>query len=583
MKTLFSATLSTVPFVSHTDGNRLAMADNFLKQSLVCVNPEIPRLTTKYLKLITTQSSFMKRVTSPIKILYVDDEVIVYSADGRSYMTRLPNSFWRPAVQQELQSGELLYSHEAVKLDRYCSGVNLNVVFAPYYGWNYEDAIVVTEQGAKKLSTRHILEWMIIVSPNEVVLKHPTVGKFYKQGEVFFEAIQEPRNLVNILCAGVERDIRYTPADLQIDRVLTYYRSEDVLKKHKSSKEFLNWVRAHNKTKSLKQSLSFDKELMKICALYYPENYELVGHPDAITIRIQAHCIKEFKVGDKLGNRYGNKGVCSIIVENDRVRSTDGWVPDLVLNPLGVVSRMNVGQILEMHMSQVVSTVESLVLRAGERKEYEKMLLLLKTFQEDTESTIPYLQECSSSKEIYELIAQYGLFLELPLYTKNMHIKVRDLCEKYGVPLKKQFKFFTNGMYGYGQMYWMPLVHTVESKFSSRSDGPYHSKTLQPIATESVDSGQRIGEMEIHALLAYGAVNNIIEVLGLKADDIISKEVLLSHVIRTGRTLEYPESYTTNHILHHYLYSLGIFTSTSQDLIIADTELEKRRSLLESD
>jgi len=565
-KSIFGPSISAIPLTSSDDGNRVQMAANFQRQSLVLSNPELPLLSTPYLSQITKGSSFYQTALRDSTIIYSDSEVIVYSdASGRVRISRLPNVLWESTNAESVKKDDWLVKHWAIKYGRYCYGSNLNIVFAPFKGWNYEDAIVVSETGASKLVTRHSIELEFVVHPGEVVMKHINEGTYVRKGDVLFEMIEEPRNLVNVLCAGAHKSTVYSDYDCTINRITTYFKNEEVLEKHKSSGPFLDWVKKYSiyhRMNNLRNILkTFDPQLSKVVSLYYPENYELISNPDSILVKIECLVVKQLRVGDKLGNRHGNKGVVSKIVPDELVRSEDGWVPDLILNPLGVVSRMNIGQIFEMHLGEICRNVEKRIRHSFGEGKFEDAKKILETLESQLDAKIPYIHDTNMDlQQQLESLIENGLTVELPLYTREMHRKILDLLEYYELSPLKRFEF-VEGLpkdYGYGTCYFMPLVHTVESKFSARADGPYHSKTLQPIDSVSDDAGQRLGEMEIWALLAYGADHNVVEALGAKADDIGAKEQMIAHILRTGLSPTVPETFYTNHVLHLYMYSLGI-------------------------
>ena len=556
---ILSVALSCVPFNAHDDGNRLQMGANFLRQALTPVRPEIPYVSTHYLAEATKQSLYYKRASRSGSVIYRDKEVIAIKDDtDHIFLCRVPNALWSPTTKDTIEPQSSIMSHYSIKFHRHCPGVNLDVVFVPAFGWNYEDAVVVTEKGASKLATKQVIEYELTLRPDEVLLVCPQENKFYRKGDVLFKWIPSPKNPVNILCAGADESKIIADYDLVVDRIYTYFRDERVLSHHKSSSQVLSWIVAHNRPRHLKKVLP--PHIAKYIPLYYPEQYELVGRPNCIHIKVQAVVTRSFKVGDKVGNRHGNKGVCSRIVPNELFTSEDGFVPDIVLNPLGVVSRMNVGQILEMHLGEVIKVVSRKVESLVSRRKYNEAISLLKILERGTGGAIPYIhiQDLSPEEQLQELL-QNGITLELPLYTKNSHIMVERVCKLFDVPLTRRWKFPRTSLEcGYGSIYTIPLVHTVDAKFSVRSVGPYHSRTLLPVEDESTPSGQRVGEMEIWNLLAYGALENCIEVLGPKADDILSKESLIALALKSGSLPSQPESVQSNQMLYHFLYALGL-------------------------
>ncbi|MEM0173738.1 MAG: hypothetical protein QXI16_04445, partial [Sulfolobaceae archaeon] len=173
------------------------------------------------------------------------------------------------------------------------------------------------------------------------------------------------------------------------------------------------------------------------------------------------------------------------------------------------------------------------------------------------------------------LVSLNSFSFEIPIYEKFPRDRVLNLCKKYNVSPTKTYEFVSGypSEYGYGSMYWMPLVHTAEAKISYRADGPYSTKSLQPISDENTANGQRLGEMEIWALFAYEAYNNMKETLGYKADDLLAKQSYIAHTLNAGIPPTSPDLIYTNHLLNLYLHALSLDMDKSQ--VISEAELSK--------
>ena len=556
-KSLFSPTLSCVPFTSHDDGNRLGMSANFLRQSLVLTNPELPYASTDYLEKLTAQSSFLIRAKKDGHLLYSDSQIVIWEEEGKIRTFKLPNSNWEVGHRPQFKAGDIIVRHRNIINDRYATGINASVLFIPYKGWNYEDAIVVTETGASKLRSISVEEYEIVINPNQIVTLFPTLGQHVIKGTELFTILDAVQNTVNVISLGAQKVSMHVKHTGVVEKIVAYFKKE-ALPLHQSSDMFLDWVNKYSISKeidNIKKTLSkVDLSYSKTIKQYFPESYDLPS-PHSILVKIFVRTVKQFEVGDKLANRHGNKGVCSIIVPDSEVRASDGWIPDLVLNPLGVISRMNVGQIIEMHIGQIIHTVKQRCLQSGDMN----ALFLLK-------------QDLNA---LNEQISINNLTYEIDLYEKFNQQRVLDLCQKYEVPVTKKYEITSGYPFeaGYGNMYWFPLVHTADAKISFRADGPYQTKSLQPTSSDNIPAGQRLGEMEIWSYFAYEAYNNIKETLEYKADDILAKEAMLAHTKESGLFPVQPDGIYSNHLLKLYLHALTL--DLDPESVISEEELTK--------
>jgi DNA-directed RNA polymerase subunit beta len=263
---------------------------------------------------------------------------------------------------------------------------------------------------------------------------------------------------------------------------------------------------------------------------------------------------RRLQVGDKMAGRHGNKGVLSrILPEEDMPYLADGTPVDIVLNPLGVPSRMNVGQILETHLGWGARELGRQL--SGELKNSPTPTQLKKRLRElypDKESLD--LIEQAGDGELFKLAAQCrdGIHVGSPVFDGAREKEIFDLMERAGLPATGQCTLY-NGRTGepfeqdvtVGVMYMMKLHHLVEDKIHARSTGPYSLVTQQPLGGKAQFGGQRLGEMEVWALEAYGAAYTLQEMLTVKSDDVAGRTRMYEAIVKGENTLEpgLPESF----------------------------------------
>ena len=269
--------------------------------------------------------------------------------------------------------------------------------------------------------------------------------------------------------------------------------------------------------------------------------------------------------GDKLAGRHGNKGVISVIMPmEDMPYDENGEPVDIVLNPLGVPSRMNVGQVLETHLGWAAKELGSKIkdLIDEGRKVSEIRSLLNKIYGNDTNKNLDSLND----KEIQELAGNLrnGVPMATPAFDGAKESEVKDMLELAGLPLSGQCKLF-DGRTGeefdrpvtLGYMYILKLNHLVEDKMHARSTGSYSLVTQQPLGGKAQFGGQRFGEMEVWALEAYGAAHTLQEMLTVKSDDVIGRTRVYKNLVDGNFEMDagIPESFN---VLTKEIRSLGI-------------------------
>ncbi|MGH7809874.1 MAG: DNA-directed RNA polymerase subunit beta, partial [Candidatus Binatia bacterium] len=264
---------------------------------------------------------------------------------------------------------------------------------------------------------------------------------------------------------------------------------------------------------------------------------------------------RKLQVGDKMAGRHGNKGVISrILPEEDMPYLDDGTPVDVVLNPLGVPSRMNVGQILEAHLGWAALTLGHQLdaLLRTHRNENDVVRRRLKDYLNSREAN--ELIDGAKDTEILKLAEKYrdGVRIASPVFDGAAEEEIFDLLKKAGLPATGQVTLYDgrtgepfDGKVTVGVMYIMKLHHLVDDKIHARSTGPYSLVTQQPLGGKAQFGGQRLGEMEVWALEAYGAAYTLQEMLTVKSDDVVGRTRMYEAIVKGDNLLEpgLPESF----------------------------------------
>jgi DNA-directed RNA polymerase subunit beta len=297
------------------------------------------------------------------------------------------------------------------------------------------------------------------------------------------------------------------------------------------------------------------------------------------SVKVYVAMKRKLSVGDKVSGRHGNKGIISrVLPEEDMPYMEDGTPVDVVLNPLGVPSRMNVGQILETHLGWAAKGLGSRIAEYLE-KSYNPKILRRRIKEVYSSKEVNEYLEQATDEEVIELARKLGkgIYMSVPVFDGASEEEIKEHLDKAGLPVSGQTILY-DGRTGepfhhkvtVGYMYLLKLHHLVDEKIHARSIGPYSLVTQQPLGGKAQFGGQRLGEMEVWALEAYGAAHSLQEFLTVKSDDVAGRTRVYEAIVKGEHTLEsgLPESFN---VLVKELQSLCL-----------DTELleEKKEELL---
>jgi len=289
-------------------------------------------------------------------------------------------------------------------------------------------------------------------------------------------------------------------------------------------------------------------------------------------VKIYVAMKRKLSVGDKMAGRHGNKGVVSrILPQEDMPYFEDGTSVDMVLNPLGVPSRMNVGQILEIHLGLAAKGLGEQVNRLLEENNAKELKKKMQRIFTETKSQ-KAIQKLKGD-EILELAANYreGVHMATPVFDGAKEDEIKALLEEAGLPRTAQMTLY-DGRTGepfrekisVGAMYMLKLHHLVDDKLHARSIGPYSLVTQQPLGGKAQFGGQRLGEMEVWAMEAYGAAHALQEFLTVKSDDMAGRTRMYEKIVKGQNVLEpgIPESFK---VLTKELQALGLEVTLMED------------------
>jgi DNA-directed RNA polymerase subunit beta len=523
-KQIVSASTALIPFLEHDDANRALMGSNMQRQAVPLIFPQAPVVGTGVEHRIAKDSGSCVIADANGTVAYVDSERIeVKSEKGiKNYKLikfRRSNHgtliHQRPIVDigNNIEAGEIIADGQAIESGELALGQNVMVAFVPWEGYNFEDAILLSESLVKedKFSSIHIEEYEIEardtkLGAEEITRDIPNVG------EDMLRNLDES----GIVRIGAE----VNAGDILVGKV-TPKGESDQTPEEKLLRAIFGEKAREVRDNSLKLPHGARGKVVSIKQMTRTENPEALSPGVMRVVKVYVAQLRKITVGDKMAGRHGNKGVVShVLPVEDMPYLPDGTPVDVVLNPLGVPSRMNLGQVLETIMGFVAI--------------HNKLHIATPVF------------EGANEKEIFGLMEQLSVD-KYPDLTYDGMITLRD--GRTGEPMEKKV------MVGY--MYMLKLIHLVDDKIHARSTGPYSLITQQPLGGKAQFGGQRFGEMEVWALEGYGAANVLQEMLTIKSDDIRGRDKTYERIVK-GQSLIKPGTPESFRVLVKELQGLGL-------------------------
>src|SRR3990167_3076694 len=489
---------SLIPFLAHDETNRALMGTHMQCQAVPLIKPESPLIGTGMEEVVGTNMGRVVRSPFDGEVIYVDSKKIILKnksgSPGKSQevtfplakFTRSPQSTCysqRPKVVrgQKVKRGEILIDGSTTDNGELALGQNLTIAYMSFDSLGYEDAIVISDRLFKEdvLTSIHIEEYETTVvetklGPEETTRDIPNVS------EEDLSKLDEK----GIVVVGAE----VGPNDILVGKISPKGETELTAEERLLRTIFGEKAREVRDT-SLRVPHGEKGTVIDVKILSRDKGDEL-EHGALAKIIVKVAQMRKVVVGDKLAGRHGNKGVISKIVPtSDMPHLADGTPIDIIISPLSVLSRMNLGQLLETHLGWAVHTLGHNV-------------------------AMPVFEHVSEEKVIEELKRA-----NLP---EDGRITLYD--GRTGLPFDRPIVV--------GNTYIMKLIHMVEDKTHARSTGPYSLITQQPLGGKAQMGGQRLGEMEVWALEAYGAAYSLQEMLTIKSDDVVGRAKAFEAIIK---------------------------------------------------
>ena len=494
-KQIISVSASLIPFLEHDDANRALMGSNMQRQAVPLVFPEPPRVGTGMEGKCAYDSGVLIKAKRAGTVNYVSAERIEVTPDedpsAKDVYTLLKYQrtnqdtcyHQRPVVQlgQKIAKGESLADGPATYHGELALGRNILVGFVPWNGYNYEDAILISQRVVKEdmFTSIHIKEFVTEVretklGPEKLTRDIPNISE---------------KCIDNLDSEGIIRiGAKVRSGDILIGKVTPKSETETT-PEFKLLNSIFGEKAREVRDSSLRVPHGVDGTIIDVQRLRRSEGDDLnPGVEEVVKVLIATK--RKLREGDKMAGRHGNKGIVArILPEEDMPYMEDGTPLDICLNPLGVPSRMNIGQIMESELGLAAKYLD---------KWFESPV-----FQSPT------------NDQIGEKLQEAG-------FPVNSKVVLRD--GRTGVP-------FDNPVF-VGVIYFMKLHHLVDDKMHARSTGPYSLVTQQPLGGKAQFGGQRLGEMEVWALEAYGAANTLQELLTIKSDDMNGRSKIYESIVK---------------------------------------------------
>ncbi|HOE19468.1 MAG TPA: DNA-directed RNA polymerase subunit beta [Spirochaetota bacterium] len=503
---VFSVSTCLIPFLEHDDANRALMGSNMQRQAVPLLTEEVPLVGTGMEGPAAMDSGVVVRAKRAGEVIYTDAKFIrVKTGNGeideyqllKFKRTNQGTCFnQKPIVKkgQKVKAGDIMADGPATDQGKMALGKNILVAFMPWMGYNFEDAILLSERLVYDdvYTSLHIEQFEI--EARETKLGREVITRDIPNlSEKAFRDLDEN---------GIIRNGAYVaPGDILVGKV-TPKGEQDLTPEYKLLHSIFGEKAREVRDTSLRVPNGVEGIVIDVKRFSRENGDELAAGVEEL-VKVYISSKRKISVGDKMAGRHGNKGVISRIVPvYEMPYLPDGTPVDIVLNPLSVPSRMNLGQLLETELGW-------------------------------------------AAKEL-------GFIAECPIFYSPEDVEIKELLQKAGLPVTSKTVLYS-GQTGetfenevmVGYIYMLKLAHMVDDKIHARSTGPYSLVTQQPLGGKAQFGGQRLGEMEVWALEAYGAAYTLQELLTVKSDDMLGRARIYEAIVKGINTTTpgIPESF----------------------------------------
>ena len=535
-KQVVSVATAMIPFLENDDASRALMGSNMQRQAVPLLIPEAPFIGTGMESKTAYDSGVIATARHAGTIERVSaSEIIIKDKNGQKHKQNL-NKFQRsnqgtcinqhPRVKQgeKIEKGDIIADGPSTEMGELALGRNILVGFMPWEGYNFEDAILLSEKLVKDdiLTSIHIEEYECEardtkLGPEEITREVPNVGE---------DALKE-LNERGVIRVGAE----VKAGDILVGKVTPKGETELNPEERLLRAIFGEKVREVRDT-SLKVPHGENGIIIDV-KTFTRDNHDEMKPGVNEMVRVYIAQKRKISVGDKMAGRHGNKGVVSrILPEEDMPYMADGTPLEIVLNPLGVPSRMNIGQVLEIHLGLL-----------AKKKGWHIATPVFDGAHEEDIQALFVEEDMSPTGKMQLRDGRTGEFFENPVTV--------------------------------GYMYMLKLIHLVDDKIHARATGPYSLITQQPLGGKAQFGGQRFGEMEVWALEAYGAAYTLQEILTVKSDDVVGRVKTYEAIVKGENVPEpgIPESFK---VLIKELQSLALdmsmLSENNQEIDMKETD-----------
>ena len=516
-KQIVSVATACIPFLENDDASRALMGANMQRQAIPLLRPTAPFVGTGIEYRVAKDSGSGVTATGDGVVSYVDaNRIVVDEKNGqREYkLSKFRRSNSGTCVNQhpivargeKIDTGDVIADGPAMNNGELALGQNVTIAFMTWYGYNYEDAIIMSERLVKEdvYTSIHIEEYEIEVretklGPEEITRDIPNVS----------ENSCRHLNARGVVMVGAE----VKESDILVGKVTPKGQSE-ISPEEKLLLAIFGEKSREVRDNSLKVPHGGAGIVQMVRFFRREDGHEL---PPGVNEIVKVYIVQKRKIseGDKMAGRHGNKGVISrILPVEDMPFMPDGTPVDIMLNPFGVPSRMNIGQVLEIHLGMAAKKLG-----------------------------------VNFSTPVFDGINNEELKSIIKEANNNPDGKTVLFDGRTGEPFDERISV--------GVMYMIKLAHMVDDKLHARATGPYSLVTQQPLGGKAQNGGQRFGEMEVWALEAYGAAYILEEILTIKSDDIVGRTKTYEAIIK-GRDIPAPGVPESFRVLKHELQALAI-------------------------
>ena len=526
---LLSVAANLIPFLEHDDAKRTLMGANMQRQAVPLIKAHAPFVGTGMEERAALDSGELIRAAHAGVVSEVDAaHVVVYSDEYGSERYDLPKYErsnqstcinHRPIVHagEKVEAGQPLADGTSIDHSELALGANLTVAYMPWEGFNYEDGIIVSERVVQE-----DLLTSVSISRHEIDARDTKLGSE--------EITREIPNLSEDMLANLDDDgiirigAEVGPGDILVGKVTP--KGETALTAEERLLRAIFGAKAHDvRDTSLKMPHGAYGRVVDVVRFSREAGDDLPPGVNEL-VRVFVAQRRKIQQGDKIAGRHGNKGVvCNVLPVEDMPYMADGTPVDVLLDPLGVPSRMNVGQLLECHLGWGASHGWDDESDASERYVPGPINVATPVFDGATDEEVAEVLRRTNINLMNKARMDYGDHMREEFVPQLNNLGKTTLYDgRTGEPFKSPITV--------GTSYILKLGHMVDDKIHARSTGPYSLVTQQPLGGKAQFGGQRFGEMEVWALYAYGAANVLQEILTVKSDDTIGRVKTYESIVK---------------------------------------------------